>query len=336
MGRFLPPVQVLPINDAYQGHIKNIDFELWHFEAVCDNEYSVLLGVMVYRFKKSGIVKTRFGIYKNGVANVVSHKTYLLSDVVLSYEFLSIKMSDRLRIIFDQEHYNKTGEWIINISINEHDYTVDLKFIGMTTGWKTKTKYTSWAAILPKASVIGSMTLKGQKIPLKGKGYHDHNWEQSFSILQKKHGWFCGTIYADSLKITWAKEINNPSGGQVVIINQDTNKSNEKGGFYNIPTKDVTFTMTKSMVKNGHRIPSEIKLKIKETTVEDNNISISAEMLMKICDIQEIRFFTMKYYVCHVKTTGALKFNSKEEHLQNSSQIIEFPTYMIDKHRTEL
>jgi hypothetical protein len=335
MGRFLPPVQVLPINDAYQGHIKNIDFELWHFEAICDNEYSVLLGVMIYRLKKSGIVKTRLGIYKNGVANVVSNKTYLLSNVALSNEFLSIKMNDKLRIIFDQEHYNKTGEWMINISIKEHDFTVDLKFIGTTTGWKTKTNYTSWAAILPKAAVIGSMTLKGQQIALKGKGYHDHNWEQSFTILQKKHGWFCGTIYADSLKITWAKEINNQAGGQVVIINQDTNKSNKKRGFYNIPTENVTFTMTDTILKNGHRTPTEIKLKIKETTVEDN-ISVSAELLMKICDVQEIRFFTTRYYVCLVKITGTLKLNTTEEHLQNSSQVIEFPNYLVDKHRTEL
>lgn len=335
MGRFLPPVQVLPIDDAYQGHIKNIDFELWHFEAICDNEYSVLLGVMIYRLKKSGIIKTRLGIYKNGVANVVSNKTYLLSDVTLSNEFLSIKMNDRIQIIFDQEHYNKTGEWMIKISINEHDSTVDLKFIGTTTGWKTKTKYTSWAAILPKATVIGSMTLKGQKILLNGKGYHDHNWEQSFTILQKKHGWFCGTVYADSLKITWAKEINNPAGGQVVVINQDINKSNKNRGFYNVPTKDVTFTMTDTMLKNGLLIPSEIKLKIKETSVGDN-ISISAELSMKSCDVQEIRFFTTKYYVCLVKTTGALKLDTTEEFLQNSSQIIEFPNYMVDKHRTEL
>lgn len=329
MGRFLHPIQVIPSDDAYQGHIKNIDFELWHFEAICDNEYSLLVGIMIYRLKQSGIVKTRLGIYKDGKANIISNKTYLLSDVVLSDKFLSIEIGQKLQIQFDQEHFNKTGEWMIKLSINDHDCIVDLTFLGTTIGWKTKTNYTCWAAILPKAIVDGFLIFKGQKMSLKGKGYHDHNWEQSFSILQRKHSWFCGTIYADSLKITWAKETSDSDGGQVIIVNRDTNKSNEKKGFYVIPQKDASFTMTDVMMKDGHRIPSEIKLVI-QSKVEEN-ISFSAEVIMKIYDLEEIRFFTTKYYVCQVKTTGVLKLDKTEEHLQNSSQIIEFPSYLIKK-----
>ncbi|MCU0850644.1 MAG: hypothetical protein MUC80_05125 [Candidatus Thermoplasmatota archaeon] len=329
MGRFLYPVPVIPRDDAYQGHIKNIDFELWHFEAICDNDYSLLVGIMIYRLRKSGIVKTRLGIYKNGKAELISNKTFLLSDVVLSDEFLSIKLGQWLQIHFDQEHFNRTGEWIIDLSINDHDCSVKLKFLGITNGWKTKTEYTCWAAILPKAVVDGLLILKNQKISLKGKGYHDHNWEQSFAILQKKHGWFCGTIYADSLKITWAKETSNSTEGEVVIVNQDTNKFNKNKGFYVIPPKDVTFTLTDVIRKDGHRIPSEIKLIIRSTIEE--NIPFSAEISMRINDLQEMRFFTTKYYVCQVKATGVLKLGTTEEHLQNSSQIIEFPSYLGKK-----
>lgn len=121
MGRFLAPVPVIPRDDAYQGHIKNIDFELWHFEAICDNEYSLLVGIMIYRLRKSGIIKTRLGIYKDGKAEFISNKTFLLSDVVLSDEFLLIKLGQWLQIHFDQEHFNRTGEWMIDLSINDHD-----------------------------------------------------------------------------------------------------------------------------------------------------------------------------------------------------------------------
>ncbi len=334
MGRFLPPTEVLPIDDAYKGHIKNIDFELWHFEAICDNEYSVLLGVMIYRFKKSGVVKTRLGVHKNGRANIISNNTYLLSDVALSDDFLFIKIQDALQIKFDQDQYNKTGEWKITISIKNHDCSIDLEFTGMTTGWKTKTNYTNWAAILPKATVNGSMTYKGQKIALTGKGYHDHNWDQSFTLLQKKHSWFCGTIYGDLLKITWAKEINNPTGGQVMVINQDTNKSNTKKGFYTVPLQNITFTMTGARLKNKHNMPSEITLKIHEIASEDD-IPIYADVSMKVYDVQKIRFFTTKYYVCLVKTTGILKLGTIEEHLENSPQIIEIPALTVYTHRTE-
>ena len=331
MGRFLPPVKVLPFDDAFQRHMRTIDFELWHFEAIFDNGYNLLLGVMIYRVKKSGIVKTRLRILKDGVADVVSHHTYLFSDIILSEEFLSIDIGDKLHIMFDQDHYKKTGEWIINISISERHYTLDLKFIGVTTGWKTKTKYTSWAGILPKATVLGSMALQGEKILLQGKGYHDHNWSQSLTIFLNRQGWFCGSVYSDTLKITWAKEVQNTiDGGQLAIINRDATISDDEARFYIIPSKDIIFTVKSSMVKYRHRIPSEIHLNIKETTIKDA-LPASVELWMKIVDVQKKRFFTLQYYVCLVKTTGVLKLGSTEEYLQDSSQLIEFPDNLIKK-----
>jgi hypothetical protein len=337
MGRFLPPVRVLPIDDAFQGQMRTIDFELWHFEAILDNGYSLLLGVMIYRLKKSGIVKTQLRLRKDSVADVVSHHTYLLSDIVLSEEFLLIEVGDKLHIMFDQDHYNKTGEWVFNISITEHHYTLNLKFIGTTTGWKTKTKYTSWAGILPKATVLGSLTQQGEKILLQGKGYHDHNWGQSLTMFLNKQGWFCGSVYADTLKITWAKEVQNRiDDGQLAIINRDTTISDDVTWFYPLPAKDIKFTIKSSTVKYRHRIPSEIHLKIQETTVDDA-LFASAELWMKIVDVQKIRFFTLQYYVCLVKTTGMVKVGSTEEYLQDSSQLIEFPDSIIKKnHSSEL
>jgi len=48
-----------------------------------------------------------------------------------------------------------------------------------------------WTNALPRASVTGKLFIDGQTIPVKGEGYHDHNWgdvEMSHSFA----GWGWG------------------------------------------------------------------------------------------------------------------------------------------------
>jgi hypothetical protein len=336
MNRFLRPVEVILKDDTYQGNKKFIDFELWHFEAVFDNGYSFLLGLMIYHLGKSGIVKTRFGVYNNRKTKVETNKTYLLSNAATSKETPFFEINGKLSIIFDQNHYEKTKEWCYNISISDNDNRVGLKFLGTTSGWKTKTDYTNWAAILPKATVTGSITQKGRKIPLRGIGYHDHNWGQSPIMFLKKIGWFCGTIFADTLKITWAKALRTSEKGELlVVINQDINKSLNKKGFFIIPPKNIIFTIKNYIYKHKRWIPSEINLKIRDMTTEDG-LPVSAELHMKIYDIKYINFFTIQYCVCLVRTTGMLSLGSTTEYLNNSTQIIEFPSFISKDRKTQL
>jgi hypothetical protein len=323
---FERPVRVTPRDGAFQGNIRFFNFEWWHFEAVFDNGYSIHVGLILYHLKNSGIARSRLDVYHMGKTEFESTKTHLFSDLHTSSEQPSLKLDNRLTITFDYERYKKNGEWSYHIHAVDNQHAIDLAFTGTTPGWKTKTSYTQWAAILPKAKVTGTITIHGQQIKVNGWGYHDHNWDLSPTIFLKKLEWFCGTIYSDTLKLTWAKALRTLETGELLaVINRDDNHENKKG-FYIIPETNVTFLWKNWMPSTHHQIPSEFSLKIQNTITVNDHIPIHVDLQMKTIDTQHMRFFTTHYWICHVTTTGFLTLGATTERLNNSTQIIEFPS----------
>ncbi|MFW6119867.1 MAG: hypothetical protein ACOC80_03070 [Petrotogales bacterium] len=325
--RFLRANTITPKDDAFHGNINLLDVEWWYFDAVFDNGYSIHVGIRTYHIRNSGIVESRINIYKKGKAKVETRKTDLFSNFYTSYCHPCIRFDDKPVVEFDQAHYRKTGEWKYHISLTIDLHKVDLTFIGTTQGWKIETSDTSWTVALPKAKVSGTITINGNTIPVKGVGYHDHNWDYSPVTSFKNIGWFWGRIMGETLNVTWAKTIHTPEKSDLLaVINQDKNNVQNKKEFYSIPPAHILFTPKKFSNKYQQRIPTEFDFNITDT-ISDDHIPINANIHMKTLSTQHTRIFTAHYWRYHVKTMGKISVASTTEILENKIQIMELLTF---------
>ena len=331
--RLLKAADIEPRDDAFHGNINLLDIEWWYFDAVFDNGYSIHIGVRTSHIRNSGIVQSRINIYKKGKVEVETIKTHLFSNFYTSYDRLLLRINDKPIIEFDQEHYEKTGEWRYNVSLTIDHHAVDLTFTGTTKGWKIETSDTCWTVALPKAKVTGTITVNKCTISVKGVGYHDHNWGYSPTTSFNNLGWFWGKITGDTLTVTWAKTMqSNEKGDLLAIVNQDRNKSQNEVEFYSTSPGGISFT-PKNFVYNHRRwIPTEFDLQITDT-VSDDHIPMDASIHMKTVDIQHTRIFTAHYWRYHIETTGKISVGCTTETLDGKLQIIEFLSFKPQSQR---
>ena len=325
--RFLKAVDIIPTDDAFHGNINLLDIEWWYFDAVFDNGYSIHVGLRTYHIQNSGIIQSRITIYKDGKTIVETVKPFLFSSFYTSNNQPIVKINGKTIMEFDLDHFKKTREWKYNITLSIDKHAFDLTFTGITKGWKIETSKTCWAVALPKANVHGTITVDGHKIPVKGIGYHDHNWNYSPTTAVSNLGWFWGRITAETLNITWSKTMKTKEKGDLLaIINQDKKHVENNTEFYNVPPSGISFIPKEFTQNHNKTIPTEFELKLSDHE-SHNKTSIQAKISMKTYDIHHTRIFTIHYWRYHVKTSGTITLGSTTEILNNKPQIIEFLSF---------
>ena len=325
--RFLKASPIIPKDDSFHGNINLLDIEWWYFDAVFDNGYSVHIGIRTYHIKRFGIVQSRINIYKDGKVAVEAMKTNLFNDFYILNDLPCIQIEKKSVVYFDNNYFLKTGKWRYKITMIVDTYAVDLVFNGTTDGWKIETSETCWTVPLPKAFVKGTITINGKKISVKGVGYHDHNWNYSPITAMNNLGWFWGRITGDTLNITWAKTMQTEEKGDLIaIINQDNKNEKDKKNFYSISPEKINFTFNNFIINHKKWIPSEFKLSINNSNLE-NNILISTNIHLKTLYVQHTKIFTIHYWRYHVITNGSISLGSKIEKLIDKPQIIEFLSF---------
>ncbi|MFA5398909.1 MAG: lipocalin-like domain-containing protein [Dehalococcoidia bacterium] len=55
-------------------------------------------------------------------------------------------------------------------------------------------RWIGWVVALPRAKVTGTLIFNGKEIPVKGAGYHDHNWG-NVALTAMYNYWYWGRIY---------------------------------------------------------------------------------------------------------------------------------------------
>jgi len=325
--RFLRAIDITPQDDAFHGNFNFLDIEWWYFDAVFDNGYSVHVGFRTYHIRNSGIIQARVTIYKDGKTIVEEIKPFLFSNFYTSSERPIVKINDKSVMEFDSNHFKKTGEWKYRITLSIDKQGIDLTFIGTTKGWKIETSKTCWSVALPKANVSGTLTVDGCDIPVKGIGYHDHNWNYSPTTAVSNLGWFWGRITTETLNITWSKTMETKEKGDLIsIINLDKKQLNNNTEFYSVHPSDIIFISKEFIMDHNKLIPTEFELKFSDPK-SDNKTSIQAKIAMKTYDIHHSRIFTIHYWRYHVKTNGTISIGSTTETLNDKPQIIEFLSF---------
>ena len=308
---YSPPAEkITPKDDAFHGSPNRIAAEWWYFDAVFDNGYSTHLGFKTFSRGKIGLVSPMIELYKDGDLLTQKQSRYLFRDFKTSKEYPEAIISKKQVIRFDNERYEKTGEWAYNFNLRIDEYFVDLDFVGSTNGFKIETENEGWTVALPKAKVKGEIKIKDEKISVEGTGYHDHNWNYSLlTVMNYGIGWYWGKISAETFNLIWAKIVKSSNRYELIaIVNEDNN------GFYNINPRNVIFTLNDFFGRGRKRIPKSISFRINDKI---NRKNIEADIEMKADKIHFGKALVAPYWRYHMKPSGFISINGKKEEVKN-------------------
>ena len=310
------PENILPIDDAFHGSAKHFAAEWWYFDAVFTNNFSLHIGCRTFSKKNFGLVSPFLEIYKEGKLEVEAVKRYFFHDFQASPEFPLVKLPGNTIIEFDQERYQDKKEWVYELSLNIDDYQINLKFIGITKGWKYETNKESWTVALPKASVIGEIIFHGDKMKVQGTGYHDHNWNYTiWTPITYGKAWYWGKIISETFNVSWAKIMKTSSEGQLLaVVNQDDN------GYFPINPDNIHFKPDKFIYSHRRKIPTSFTLKIDDTST---GIPIDVDIQMDTYNMHYSKALFFPYWRHHVKSVGYISVGSHKE-VVNNTQIMEY------------
>jgi hypothetical protein len=254
--------------------------------------------------------------YKNGKLKVDKKKRFLFRNFETSKDYPLVKLFKKPIIEFDYDKYNENREWIYNIDITINDCKANLKFLGITKGFKIETKAESWVVSLPKAKVIGEISYNGKKIKGEGIGYHDHNWNYTFlSILTYGKCWYWGKIRSNNFNIVWANIVKKDKTWDLLAV-----VNNKQNSFYNIHPENIYFKPDNYICDHRKKTPSNFILKIDDVVDE---IPINAEVEMNMIDLHYSNVLRAPYWRYHVNTSGFISIDGKKE-IIDSVQIMEF------------
>ena len=307
------PKDITIKDDAFHGSNYPRFTEWWYFDAIFDNGYSIELNIRVLSIIKNRfvLIYKRTDIYKDGKLIKHRRKRCKLKNFKASREKPSVIISGKE---FVKGYKDKnSGDVIYNISFEFDDILTDLVFKSQTKGWKGKNPGgDGWAVILPRAEVSGSITVDGEKINVKGIGYHDHNWDVRYAAAKNNHGWFWGKIYTDSFTVTWATIYKNKNLGQPLLIINENNK-----GYINFKPLEIKFIGDKLNIKNKKEIPTHFVLEA-ENDKADLKFSMDAKDLH-----HDTVMFRYNYWRYHMICNGEIRVGNKTEKV-NDIQIAEF------------
>lgn len=323
-------VTITPQDDAFHCVMNAMDIEWWYFDAIFDNGYSAHVGVRIFHSGgRCGVVRSRIEIYKDGKVVVEAIKSNLFKDITISRKIPLLQIDSKNQILFVEDIYKKTGAWVYTVSFEINGHAVDLTFTNLSQGWKIETSRNSWAVPLPKAEVHGSITIGNTVIPVRGIGYHDHNWDYSFfTTWMRNIGWYWGRIIGTVGSVIWAQTIaDKEKKTMIVVINPEKTIRDPKQYFFTIPLSDISFSANKCQMNHFRLIPTHFSLDISPTTSSGQVDPIDIHLTMTADEIQHSRIFIAHYWRYHVKTSGTIQIGSQKETLKDQMQIIELLTF---------
>jgi len=299
------PLKIDLKDDAYHDPKGLFYTEWWYFDANLNNGYSAQMNVRVINlyFKKPFLIFVRLDIHKDGRLISNNKKILLLKGFYASKKTPLIKINGKE--IIKGHIDNKSGNWVFDLSFNFKKASANLKFVGITKGWKGELPGSNWGVILPKATVIGRIKIGNKEIAVKGSGYHDHNWNLTSKAIFN-FGWFWGKLNSKNHVITWATVFKNKNLGLRLLVINDINN-----GFYNLPNNDIKFIASKIKRENGKLIPHCF-------TLSAENKDVSLNVKMDYIDTHHVKIMGfMNYWRYHVKCKGSINYKGKSEKIDD-------------------
>lgn len=305
---FIPKIVGFNDDAAHESKIYG-GIETWYYDAIFDNNYSIVCLINLIQFLKQGIVLTGLFFYKdNRLIKSIRNRTFLKNSY-FSKEKPYIKI-DNKEII--KGMIKNSDEWTYQISMGDNSNYVNLYFEKTMKPWKGNHYLGSWL-VVPKLNVKGFISIDGEKIHTTGHGYHDHNIYNIYSPIFNKGANF-GKIIVEPFNIVWAQVIKNKNKIENIVI---INKEQE---FISIPSEDVKLSIVDFIKDRGKIVPAKYQL-----NVQKNDIYINVKIESINHHFLSIPF--VKYWRHHAKNTGEIEFDSIKKTV-NNIEIIDQLTFL--------
>lgn len=174
-------------------------YEWWYLDAAFDNGYSMSTSWQVVTKEFIGTDVThliQFAIYDPDGKKTSVDVPFDVKDTNISKTTCDVKMGT---------NHLKGNIQTYTIDFKDKDLGCKLNFEslcesfrnpggGLSYFTKNPDRWIGWTIAQPRAAVTGTLTLNGKEIPVKGSGYHDHNWG-NIALSKMYNYWYWGRIF---------------------------------------------------------------------------------------------------------------------------------------------
>lgn len=294
------PVDVDLKDDAFHGTDKLHFTEWWYFDAMFDNGYSAQMSVRVIGALNQGIVFTRLDIYRDGFLQSHYKRFYLMRNFLASKDVPIIRIAGEE--VMNGHIDEETDEWVYDLSFEAREASANLRFVGVTKGWKAQLPGGDWwGVILPRAEVTGTITVNENAIEVSGIGYHDHNWGVT-AKAGVNFGWFWGKINSDNYTLTWSNILTTRFTNYPILV------INKIGGdYFSVPADNIEFLTEDFWLDRVRRIPHSF-------AIAANDGEVTFYVNMEVIDVHHVRLMGMvNYWRYHIRCIGQLTIDTDTE-----------------------
>jgi predicted secreted hydrolase len=179
-------------------------YEWWYFDASFDNGYHAVV-TFHYRnvFLRPMIPTVQFMIYRPDGTQVARYEACGAGEIHAAREFCDVRMG--------RNWVRDCGDRY-ELFMAIRDASVNLRLRNRVPGWKAATGYlyrdetpgrvSGWVVPVPHGEVEGELRIGDEVIPVKGSGYHDHNWG-NYRFHETFHSWYWGRIHNDAWTVVY-------------------------------------------------------------------------------------------------------------------------------------
>jgi hypothetical protein len=178
-------------------------------------------------------------------------------------------------------------------------------------------QHAGWVVPVPRADVIGTVTVGGDVIPVSGEGYHDHNWyDTGFGDFMQEWYWARGQFGDDTL--IFGADTSKPATGSVtlpfMIYSHD--------GATPIATdRNGAISVDGWRAEDGERIPDRLRFEWQDPDGTD-------EIAVEMTDTRLLRsYVTNGMHYRRLSSTATLRTRIDAEQRQDTNRLIFEHTY---------
>jgi hypothetical protein len=181
-------------------------FEWWYFDATLDRGYR-LVAILHSSLYNAVDHKPTLDIRLTppGGPSIVAIARFERDDFHSRKEYCDVQLGDCRAFLQEPGRYH--------LSLRQGPIMAELVYEAIAPGWRAGTgflfndlksgHYFRWVVPVPQALVSGYIVLEGQKFPVMGTGYHDHNWGNFFLPDAFSH-WYWGRLSSRLGEDNWA------------------------------------------------------------------------------------------------------------------------------------